>query len=533
MHAEMITYVNADIWTMDAAAPRALAMQVLGNRIVGLAQSPDAVEQLLGRGGAVVNLAGATVVPGLIDAHTHVEAAALADYYWIDARENSLPELLGKVSRAAEEAKTGWIVVQATPRQEEPTRDDLDAVCPDRPVIVRLTAHAQIANSEALRVSGLDDLRTAPPGVRVMRDAHGRASGRIEEAFHLLPVPWPDAEHTAELLEREIAERFLPFGVTSIFEVPYSSRGMQAFQLLHRSDRLRTRISLNPTVAPGLQPLIESVDAWRTFGLLSGFGDDRLWLGGVKFFLDGDGTAAYKVTRDLAHPAQWGVPTFHYGELADALTLALENRIQPWIHALGVHAQYLAIDAVEEAMRRVPNAAVRPRIEHIFCHWSDADLFERVERAGILGVPTAAFLKFHTDTFEHALIPESAFPYRTLIERGHRPPGNSDTAGTQPRAANPWWGIAAMTHRVNNFGDRVEPMSEAISVAEGLRTYTEFSAYAGHREHQIGGLRPGWYADFAVLNHDPFSGELEVIEATRATASFVDGKQIWGDAIRE
>jgi predicted amidohydrolase YtcJ len=130
-----------------------------------------------------------------------------------------------------------------------------------------------------------------------------------------------------------------------------SRQGMQAFQLLDQAGRLNARISLNPAVRPGLQPLLDDIKHWASLGLLSGFGNDRVWLGAAKYFLDSVYDESFSVGRDVEHPARWGVLTHLYSEIVRALVTGYEAGIQIWFHALGESAQRLVIDAAAEAQR--------------------------------------------------------------------------------------------------------------------------------------------------------------------------------------
>lgn len=522
---EIVNYVNGKILTMDARMPVASAFQVSGGRFSAVSSDSSSMPVAPDR---TVDLAGATVVAGLIDAHTHLESSALAEHFYLDLRDRSLAELLETVEAHVADDPERWIVVQASSRQQAPTKDDLDRVAPRTPVIVRVSVHLQIVNSAALAGAGLDQYSPTPRGMRFGRTDDGQLDGRVEEAFDLFPVGRASVDATADFLEATIREFLLPYGVTTVYEIPFSAQGVRAYQQLHRQGRLAVRISLNPTIAPGLQPLADSVATISQLGLQSGFGDERLWFGAAKIFLDGDGTAAFDSSREAEHPSSWGVPTQQYSDLVNSLVSGFTAGVQVWMHALGADAQRLALDAVEEARRIVGPGDFRPRIEHILNHWSDGELIDRVESAGVIPVLTAAFMGWHSDGFVHAHKPHGAFPFRTLLDRGFMPPGNSDTAGTQPFALNPWHGIAAMVRRQNAQGEPVNP-SEAVSVDEGIRCYTQFGAHAGFREASLGSITVGKHADFAVLNQDPTSVDPDQIIDTRALATVVAGEVVWGE----
>lgn len=512
-------YLNGNVLTMDPARFRTDAFAVDGGRFVAV--GPDAVE--LASRGEVIDLGGRTVVPGLIDAHTHLETSAIAAAKWVDVRELSLDGMLAKLgafARTADLSHDEWIVGQGTFGQESalPRREILDRICPDRPLVLRASMHACSANTRALERAGLMHTRHSPVGAQVIRDDDGLPTGQVLEGFHLFPIKPAAVGELADMIESHIREHFSRYGVTTIYEVPMSSEGVQAFQLLEREGRLRSRISLNPAIKPGLQPLLDDIEHWAGLGLRSGFGSSMLWLGAAKYFLDGAGEAAMEL-RDPERPSTWGALTHLYEDLVRSAIIGYRSGIQLWIHAIGETAQRFAIDALLEAQRvNGGNAGLKMRIEHIGCEHPVSEVMRRdLRRGDIIPVPTAAFM--------HFLSPHSAFPYRTLIDEGFQPPGNSDTAGAQPFASNPWFGIERMVKRTNKLGEAFDP-AESVDVRTGLRTYTEFAANAGHRAEQLGAIRVGAWADFAVLNQDPLSIDAD-LASIESMLTVVGGSVAW------
>ncbi|MCS5498274.1 amidohydrolase family protein [Cnuibacter physcomitrellae] len=514
-------YRDGNVITMDPAVGVVDAFLVRDGRF--LAVGAEAHERA---GDAeVVELEGRTVVPGLIDAHTHLETSAIAERHWVDVRDLPLEQTLQRIAEHAERLPAGeWLIAQGTlgghQAQNLPRREILDEIVPDRPVIFRPSMHACSANTIALERAGLFARSFSVPGAVIEREDGGVPTGRLWEAFHLFPIDRSDPAELADVLESHIRDHFSRYGVTTIYEVPMSREGMRAFQLLDDSHRLRARIGLNPAVKPGLQPLIDDVEQWAAFGIASGFGNDRLWLGAAKFFLDGAGSAAFDVHRDPDHPARWGAPTRLYDDLVRSLVVGYESGIQFWIHAIGEGAQSFTIDAVREAQRlHGGDGGTRTRIEHVGTDFPvTPDMIERMREADITPVPTAAFM--------HFLPPGASLPYRTLIAEGFRPPGNSDTAGSQPFATNPWFGVEKMLTRTNRFGQEVSA-DERVDLHQALRTYTEFAAYAGHREHDLGAIRVGALADFAVLTADPYRTPADELASIRSVRTVVGGDVVW------
>jgi len=521
--ADLILH-NGKILTMDEHGSVAQAVAVAGNRIAAVG-SDDDLESLAGPYTERIDLQGRTVTPGFIDAHIHVELSTYAREYWLDVREIEPAAVLARVREQVESLPPGsWVVGQATFGQELPTREELDRVAPDHPVALRRSMHQVIANSRALALGGIDRHTPEPAGARIERDGSGEPTGLLEEGFDLLPTPRAGYKELKESLRRMLHDLFLAQGITTVYELPISAQAIRAYQELRREGRLPVRLALWYTLPPGHQPII-TIDEIERIGLQTGFGDDWLSFGGVKIFVDGDGKAALWFDQLTGRPSEWGLVTRTYQELTELLARAFRAGVQPWIHAVGDAAQEMAIDALADVTRMFPERADhRARIEHVGNERVDPRQLERIRAVGAIPVPTAAFLHSMPDDHEAQLAPnERAFIYRTLIDQGFHPPGNSDTAGTQPFAINPFYGIYCLVARKNRNGVQICP-EEAIEPEEALRVYTAFSAYSGFQDRSRGTIEPGKLADMAVLSADPLQTAPDDLLSIQVQMTILDGK---------
>jgi predicted amidohydrolase YtcJ len=517
-----LVLTGGKIYTQDADDRIAAAVAIVENRIAVVGRD-DQVSEWIGPSTEIVDLAGRTVIPGFIDAHNHVELATHADAFWLDVRGVSRGAVLDRVREAADTRPHGeWIVGQGTYGMDMPTRSELDAAAPHNPVAVRWSMHKLIANSAALIRAGIARETAAPAGSRIEYDETGEPTGFLEEGFDLLRIPWAPDEALKEALRKTLEEQFLSRGITTVYELPASAGGVRCYQQLAREARLPVRLTLNITIAPGHQPLLTLDELLKT-GLQTGFGDDWLRLGAVKIFTDGDEAAAFAGDRLGDRPARWGVIPRTFQELARTVANAMGGGLQVWIHAIGGVAQEMALDAIAEGVRAHPGRDHRARIEHIANDVTDWSQLDRMADLGVIPVPTAAFMYGDVDDLPSG---GRKYIYRTLLDRGFRPPGNADTAGTQPFAINPFYGIYCMVARRNKNGDLVSP-EEAISVREAIRIYTQHSAYAGFEETRKGSIEIGKLADLVVLPADPTGISAEELLELQVDLTIVDGRVAW------
>ena len=528
-----LALLNGRIRTLDPSRPLAEALLIEHGTLVALGTSAE-IARLAGDRVETVDLDGRTALPGMIDAHAHVELSTLADRFWVVVRELSVPAILARIGEEAARAPAGsWIVGQGTFGQPLPSQAELDAVAPGHAVVVRQSMHRQVASSVAMARAGIDRAFLEPVDCRIERDASGEPTGVIEEGFDLFPVPRPTEDALARELAHHVRDRWARFGVTTIHELPASTTGTRAWQSLRAADALPCRIVLNPTLAPGHGATVDSAAALARLGLATGFGDAWLRLGSLKLFLDGAACAGLHHGQLAGPSTGWGVQCFLLHDLVRVLGHCRDARVQVWMHAVGDAAHTLALDAVDRVNGARPASDHRTRIEHIGRATRDFGVFERMRRAGIVPVPTAAFMHFEPDDRETSLGPDGRlFPYRTLLASGLRPPGNSDTAGTQPFATNPWHGVALMALRRNKNGVRFAP-DEAVDTAAGVGTYTLNGAYAGFEERRKGALAPGMVGDVAVYADDPLGLDPERLPDLEADLTLAGGRVTWrrGDVV--
>ncbi|MCP4236570.1 MAG: amidohydrolase family protein [Aestuariibacter sp.] len=186
----------------------------------------------------------------------------------------------------------------------------------------------------------------------------------------------------------------------------------------------------------------------------------------------------------------------------------------------------MAINAVEAALSDTPRTDHRHRIEHFAGdYWPEG--LARLKALGIIPVPTpySSLGWYGDDWLETARPGDKAVPYRTLLDMGFMPPGNSDSMGTEPESLNPWWSIWCAVTRKTRRGREICP-EEGLSVIDAIRLYTSFSAFAGFEEHIKGSIEPGKLADMIVLSDNPFEIPADALKDIRVTTTIVGGRTV-------
>jgi predicted amidohydrolase YtcJ len=238
----------------------------------------------------------------------------------------------------------------------------------------------------------------------------------------------------------------------------------------------------------------------------------------VKIFVDGEGRDEEGVAREWIRITQ---------DKLDQLVLAAHRGgVRVMMHATSREGQDMAINAVEAAVAASPRPDHRHRIEHFAGdYWPEG--LDRLKASGIIPVPTPySSLGWYGDAWLDASEPgEKAVPYRSLVDRGFMPPGNSDCMGTEPEALNPWWSIWCVVARKTRSGRSICP-DEGLSVMEAIRLYTTNSAHAGFEERLKGSIEPGKLADLVVLSEDPFEIPTDGLKEIEVLTTVIGGEVV-------
>ncbi len=526
---------------MDAAGSTAQALAIRGNTIVEVGANDD-VERLCGKNTRTIDLKGRVVLPGFIDTHVHLDCTAVntklatschippVDYVEVVGTTGSLEEILNFVEHAVQKTPVGeWIIGQGRFSLEvdgnSPSKGQLDEISPNHPVMIRYSAHSQLLNSKALQLAGIsrkhptqEELDEVAPRARVRRDpATGEPTGVVNECIDwIFPrcSPWKSDELRRAI--RQTCGEAVRFGVTSIHELVSWPDSSRIYQELYRDGDLPLRIQLCPCVW-GMQRTID-MDSLLNLGLQTGFGNDWIKFGSAKIFVDGEGHDENGVAQE------W--PRISQDRLDALVASAHQAGIRVMMHATSREGQDMAIRAVESAQRGFPRSDHRHRIEHFAGDYWPEGLF-RLDRAGIIPVPTPySSLGWYGDTWLDSASPgDKVVPYRSLLDRGFMPPGNSDCMGTEPEALNPWWSIWCVVARKTRSGRSICP-EEGLDVMEAIRLYTTNSAFASFEEASKGSLEAGKLADLVVLSDDPFQIPVDALKDIQVETTVVGGQVV-------
>lgn len=536
---------NGRFHTMDPDRPTATRLGVLHGRIVGLDEDLDGVQAE-----QVHDLGGATVIPGLHDAHfhTHMVGKRLA---WVDLRGTvvkNLDEVYAAVRARAEQlGPDEWVYGSGYDQNKlegHPTAESLDQAAGGRPVwLEHVSAHMGVANTRAFELAGYPDTRQVPdiPGGHVERREDGTAVGLLQEKAmqvvysHIRPTPDEEMLGFIDAASRQA----LAWGLTSVTEpglgdphmVGASPSDFNSYQTARDQGLLRVRATLMPYVTT-LHWLEGFKDPRSWFGLdlglRTGFGDERLRMGPVKIVTDGSliGKSAAMTCPYHGEDHNSGFMQFTAEEVHEVTVAAHRAGWSVAAHAIGDAAVDAALDAFEEAQRRFPRQDVRHRIEH-FGVSSDAQV-QRLVRLGVVPVPQGAFISELGDGMARAMGPERTrlvYRMKSLLQAGAVLPGSSDAPVA---TGNPLVNIHDMVNRRTASGAEFVP-EERLTVQEAVRAYTYGSAYAVQAEHERGQLRRGQLADLTVLSDDIFQVDPGAIRGLRVGATVVGGSVEYDD----
>ncbi|MFQ5615253.1 MAG: amidohydrolase [Anaerolineales bacterium] len=520
---------NAQIYTLDPDRPTASALAIDHGRILAAGSDDQILAEFEDRGD-VENVEGRTIIPGLTDAHIHLQKYAF-NLQKVDCETTSLAECLRRVSEQ-HTPPGGWILGHGWNQNEWadcdggvdgfPSAATLDEIAPDHPVyLTAKSLHAGWANTAALRQAGVTAQSADPDDGQIQHDARGEPTGiLLEGAMRLVSsvIPKPANEQVAEAI-REAQKTLWAMGITGLHDFD-RRRCFFALQTLHGRGELGIRVVKSIPLAD-LPHAIE-------VGLRNKFGDDFLRIGPVKAFADGalgpHTAAMFQPYED--EPDNRGMLLLDAKGILEHGRAAVENGLGMAIHAIGDRANHEVIEAYAglrafEAEHGLPHP--RHRIEHV--QILQPEDIPRLAQLNVIASmqPTHAVSDMYTADRHWGKRAANAYAWRSLLEFGTRVAFGSDAPVESP---NPFWGIhAAVTRRRadGSPGPNGWRSGQRLTRLEAIQGYTTGAVHAARLEDRLGKLSPGFLADLLVLDTDPFTCPPEAIREIRPAATMIGG----------
>jgi predicted amidohydrolase YtcJ len=539
--------VSARIWTGDPARPEATALASRGGLIVAVGSDSE-IRALAWPGTRILDAGGRRVVPGLIDAHTHVTMGGL-NLLAIDLRKTK--DEADFTRRLAEYAKTKpagvWLTDGAWDHEQWPvprlpTKALLDPATGDRPAcLARQDGHMMVCNSLALKLAKITRDTPDPPGGVIVRDASGEPTGVLKDAamdaISAVRPPRTPAELDAAL--RAALREAARVGVTSVQDLPGDPGDLEAWERARASGertlRVNYRLPLSQWERARDRRASMKNDEWLRVGGVKGYADGSLGSATALFF--------EPYTDDPRNSGVYAAGAIPLSGMEESVAGADRAGLQVEIHAIGDRANAEILDLYERVEKRNGPKDRRFRIEHAQ-HLRSADI-PRFARLGVI----ASMQPYHAiddgrwaEKRIGAKRCRTTYAFRSLLDAKSRLAFGSDW---DVAPLSPLLGVfAAVTRRTidgkNPGGWYPE---QKISVAEAFRAYTADAAYAAFEEKEKGTLAAGRLADLVVLSADPFQVPPEELERIEVEKTVVGGKVVYdrsatparsagGDAVR-
>lgn len=524
---------SANIYTLKPDQPKASAI-VLDHGVILDIGDTQTILDVYSHKSDLFDAGGMTVLPGLVDAHLHLEQYALS-LQRVNCETKTRVECLERVAEHAKKAPAGaWILGHGWNQNDWHdgfgNATELDVVSHGQHIyLTAKSLHAAWANSAALAKAGIVDGTPDPEGGRIGRDENGHANGILfESAMQLVAdiIPEPPQEQRTLAIKNAIAN-LVRLGLTGVHDFD-RRECFASLQYLRQHDELLIRVLKSIPV--------DDLPHAIALGLRTGFGDNFLRIGGVKIFADGalgPRTAAMLQPYE-SDPDNRGILMIDGEELYEKGRLAVDNGLGLAIHAIGDRANHEVLKALTQLLRYQQDnphkggmQSFRHRIEHVqLIHPDDT---RRLASLGVIASmqpihATSDMLmadQFWGDRTHHA------YAWRSQLDHGAVLAFGSDAPVESP---NPFIGLHAAVTRQRADGtpslDGWHP-DQRLDILDAVRAYTIGPAYAAGLEDKVGVLTPGFMADLILLDTDLFKCDPEELIGLRPRATMVAGEWVY------
>jgi predicted amidohydrolase YtcJ len=545
-----LVLVNGTVITVDPRDTLAQAVAISDGKIVAVGTS-DAVRALAGTGTQVIDLAGRTATPGLIDTHVHFsEADELFSVSFSDVTIRTVGDVIARVRDRAAASKPGdWILGSGwdegkLAERRYVTAADLDAVAPNNPVwLMHTTGHYGVANSYALKLSELTRDTKDPPAGTIDRDAQGQPTGVLKEAAMALV-----ADHVPPLTREQqragivrMIEDFNKEGMTGAKDPGIEQAKWDIYEALLHEGVLTVRLF---ALWSGARRVEDNADVMARVRAHprppSSLGDGLLVSGGVKMFMDGSGGARTawmyadwnrnSTAIDTGNTGYPAMPPEAYREIVTALHGA---GIHVATHAIGDRAIDWVVDTYDRMLAAKPTRGLRHAIIHDNTPTDHAiEVMARLQRTYDAGYPEsqAPFAWWIGDNYAGNLGPARAGrlnPFHTYQTRGIRWAGGSDFNVTPFAARYGLWASVARRTLNGTYGATPFGTTEAVDVKTALRSYTLWAAHQLFLDDRVGSIEIGKDADLAVWDRNPYAIPTDDLKELRCELTLLRGKIVY------
>ncbi len=519
-----LVVVNARVYTVDPARPRAEAFAVKDGRFIAVGSTAD-IRNLASARTRVLDAGGMTVTPGFTDTHCHV--SGVGELYSVNANVPRVRELQAALKAKADKTPPGqWvegIMFDDTKLDVVLTKRFLDEVTRDHPLVVNHRGgHTSWYNSKAFELAGITKDTPDPDHGRFFRDESGEHTGRVAELARGVFAKVGTRETFTPEQQRErgrngmryISELLTAAGLTSVHDAGANRDRIQAYEDARANGELRHRVGF---LARGA----DTFAGFKAAGIHSGFGDEWIRVVGVKFGADGSASErTMRMSTPYVGTDDYGILTMTQQEIDQAVEDAWRHNFRVAIHANGDVTIDMVLKAYERVQKQWPRPDPRNRIEH--CSLVNPDLLGRIKALGVIPTPFWTYAHYHGEKWKEYGDEKMnwMFAHKSFLEYGIPVPGASDYG---PGPFEPLMALQSMVTR-KDFSGHVWGPRQRVSVDEALTIATIHGAYASHEETVKGSITPGKHADFVMLAKDPHDVNPDEIKTIQVARTVVGGK---------
>ena len=522
---------GARIYTVDESRPTAEALAVRDGRVlfVGSARGAKALQ---GPKTQIVDVTGRTIIPGMTDAHAHFLGLGQALRTVDLVGTTSYAEVIARVAARAKQVQPGtWIIGRGWDQNDWgdtrfPAHDALSRAVPNNPVVLeRIDGHAVLVNAKAMQLASVTTATEDPTGGRLERDSTGTPTGVfVDNAGALIDRVVPPAS-SAEVRARALAaiDEMHRWGLTGIHDAGESRAAIELFEALAKEGKLELRTYV--MVADDSAAL----DYYLARGPQSALYDGRLWIRSIKLYADGAlgsrGAAMLEPYSD--DPQNRGLLVSTPAHLEAVAERALRGGFQVCVHAIGDRGNRVVLDAYEQALKAVPVADHRFRVEHAqIVNYDDIPRFATLDV-----IPSMQAVHQTSDMYWAGarLGPGrelGAYAWRSFLDAGVVVPNGSDFP---VEAVNPLLSFHSAISRQDARGwppGGWHP-EQRMTREEALKAMTIWPAFASFMEKDAGSLSAGKYADFVILDRDIMTVAPGEVLGTSVISTWLAGKAVY------